>query len=132
MSQALPASLQGTVTRFKGNGRKLGYPTANLNVQTNLADGVYFGFAKLDRWQDQPALIFVGTPTTIGDSIRRVEAYLLDIPDQDYYGLDMSLSLMHYHRPNQTFANLDELIAAMHDDETTAREWFTSNGSDRP
>ncbi|HSX45568.1 MAG TPA: riboflavin kinase [Candidatus Saccharimonadia bacterium] len=130
MSTQLPANLSGTVTRFKGNGRKLGYPTANLSVETDLKDGVYFGFADMAEWRGHPALIFVGTPTTVGDTERRVEAYLLDITDQDYYGEQLALNLVEYHRPNQTFDNLEELIKAMHTDESVARQFFNS-GSGR-
>jgi riboflavin kinase/FMN adenylyltransferase len=122
----LPAELSGVVTRFKGNGRQLGYPTANLDVQTDLEDGVYFGFATLEQWKNHPTIIFVGTPTTVGDTERRVEAYLLDIPDQDYYDLPLKLSLEHYHRSNQTFNNLNQLIDIMKQDETAARNFFAA------
>src|SRR5579884_2695414 len=119
-----PAKLSGQVERFKGNGRKLGYPTANIRTETGLEDGVYFGFADLAGWQDHPAVIFIGTPTTVGDSERRVEAYLLDIPDQDYYDLPLKLLIEHYHRPNQRFKDVSELQNAMNNDEEIARDWF--------
>lgn len=121
-----PVNIQGIITRFKGDGRRLGYPTANLTVATDLADGIYFGFADLAAWKHQPAMIFVGTPTTMGEADRRVEAYLLDIPDQDYYGQTLALRIEHLHRPNQTFANIDELKKVMKDDELQARRWFTN------
>jgi riboflavin kinase/FMN adenylyltransferase len=127
----LPIVIEGTVTKFKGNGRKLGYPTANLNVETDLEDGVYFGHADLKEFTNNPALIFIGTPTTVGDTVRRVEAYLLDIPDTDYYDEKLTLTLQHYHRANLTFENIDALLKAMKDDEAKARQWFASNGSAR-
>jgi riboflavin kinase/FMN adenylyltransferase len=122
-----PVNLQGTVTRFKGDGRRLGYPTANLTIGTDLEDGVYFGFADLTRWRQQPALIFIGTPTTMGDAGRRIEAHLLDIPDTDYYDQQLSLDIRHYHRTNQTFAGLPELLAAMKADEAAARQWLATS-----
>lgn len=121
--------MTGLVTPFKGNGRQLGYPTANLTVETDMADGVYFGFADLAAWQGQPAVIFIGTPTTMGDTVRRVEAHLLDIPDQDYYGRELRLSLAYYHRPNQTFATVDQLLAVIKDDESIARQWFAARAT---
>lgn len=120
----LPAKLEGTVVRFAGNGRKLGYPTANITTKTNLKDGVYFGTASMDSYTNHPSLIFIGTPTTVGDSGRRVEAHLLDAADKDYYGLKLELDISHFHRPNQTFETVDELLIAMKDDEVTARNWF--------
>lgn len=120
----MPAILSGTVTRFKGDGRRLGYPTANLTTETDLKDGVYFGHADLAEWQSQPALIFVGTPDTLGETERRVEAHLLDIPDKDYYDLSLNLKIEHYHRPNQKFPGVKELQKTMRADEVAARAWF--------
>ena len=116
--------LSGIVTKFEGNGRKLGYPTANLRIPTELEDGVYFGFADLSVYKNKPALIFVGVPTTMGDRERRVEVHLLDINDEDYYGQSLRLTVEYFHRPNQTFDSVDELQQVMHEDEHQAREWF--------
>jgi riboflavin kinase/FMN adenylyltransferase len=121
-----PMNLAGTVTRFKGNGRKLGYPTANLTVKTDLADGIYFGLADLADWADQPAVVFIGTPTTMGDEQRRVEVHLFDIPDKDYYDQPLSISIRHYHRPSRTFKDIDQLLEAMQADMVAARQWLTS------
>lgn len=120
----LPVSLTGITTRYAGNGRKLGYPTANISTRSNLADGIYFGYANLGEYHHHPALIFLGTPTTLGDTDRRLEAHLLDIKDQDYYDQQLAVTLHHYHRPNQTFDSIKQLEAAMHQDETAARLWF--------
>ena len=118
--------LSGTVEKFQGNGRKLGYPTANIRSDTVQKDGVYFGFADLGEYRRHPALIFVGTPTTVGDIVRRVEAHLIDIPDKDYYGKTINLDLDYYHRSNKTFETIAELKEAMAEDEKQARTWFKS------
>jgi len=125
MALQLPAYLHGVVTAFKGNGRKLGYPTANLAISTRLPDGIYFGFAELGSYKRQPALIFIGTPTTVGDTKRRIEAHVLDIPDVDYYGLKLMLDIRYFHRPNKTFTTIDDLIAIIRADEEMARSWFS-------
>jgi len=127
MTTALPTQLRGTATRYKGNGRKLGYPTANIDVPTDLEDGVYFGFGNLADYTHQPALIFIGTPTTVGDTERRVEAHLLDIEDKDYYGLPLTLDIREFHRPNKTFSSIDKLLIIMKNDEAAARQWFARN-----
>jgi riboflavin kinase/FMN adenylyltransferase len=124
MKDMKPIAVSGTVARFNGKGRQLGYPTANLATETDARDGVYFGFADLAGFTNHPSLIFVGIPTTLGDKERRVEAYLLDIPDKDYYDQPLSLTLEHYHRPNKTFPSIDELLAVIKADETAARRWF--------
>lgn len=118
--------LSGEIEKFQGYGRKLGYPTANIRCDTLQKDGVYFGYADLGEFRSHPALIFVGTPTTVGDVVRRVEAHLLDIPDKDYYGKILHLDLDYFHRKNETFETIAELKEAMHDDEKQARAWFKS------
>lgn len=126
-----PVHLKGIVTRFKGDGRKLGYPTANLTVDTDARDGVYFGFAELADFSHHPSLIFVGVPTTMGDTSRRVEAHLLDIPDEDYYERPLSLILQQYHRENRTFSGAEELMAVMKADEAAARTWFAEQSVEK-
>lgn len=118
----LPVELRGTVTPYKGNGRKLGWPTANISTHTDLHDGVYFGRATMGEFVDNPAMIFVGVPTTVGDTERRVEAYLFDVPDVDYYGQEIVLRIEHFHRPNQKFDSIDELIQAIQSDTAAARK----------
>lgn len=124
MKKELPATLTGTTQHYKGNGRKLGYPTANISTSTSLADGVYFGFASLGAYEHQPTLIFIGTPVTVGDTKRRVEAHLLDIADADYYDQLLTLDIQNFHRANKKFNTVDELLDIMKMDETTARTWF--------
>lgn len=125
--EAVLAIVTGKVVKFKGNGRKLGYPTANLETNTKLPDGVYFGFADMINHLNHPTLIFIGTPTTVGDKKRRVEAHLLDIDDQDYYGQELKLYICKFHRSNKTFESVDQLLEAMKLDEAEARRWFTKN-----
>ena len=117
-------TLKGIVTRFKGNGRQLGYPTANITTATGAKDGVYFGFADLAGFEHHPSLIFIGVPTTMGDTERRVEVHLLDIPDEDYYDRQLAVTLNHYHRANQTFKSVGELQTVMKADDSAARQWF--------
>jgi riboflavin kinase/FMN adenylyltransferase len=124
-----PVTLTGQVTRFRGNGRQLGYPTANIRSDTKLAEGVYFGFADLAVYDNRPALIFVGVPTTLGDSERRVEVHVLDIPDVDYYDQSLNVRIEHFYRPNKRFDSVEELITVMHVDEAQARAWFAKNSN---
>lgn len=118
------ATLSGETKKYKGNGRKLGYPTANMDISTPLEDGVYFGYVNLGPYKHHPALIFIGTPITIGDTNRRVEAHLLDAIDRDYYNKPLVIDVQHFYRANQTFESIDQLKAVMKADELAARSWF--------
>jgi len=117
-------TLNGQVTAFAGTGRRLGYPTANIRTETKLAEGVYFGFADLAEFSVRPSLIFIGVPTTVGDHERRVEAHVLDIPDIDYYDQPLTVKIEHFHRPNEHFKSVSQLVVAMRADEAEARRWF--------
>lgn len=121
-----PTWLHGTTTKFVGNGRRLGYPTANILCETDLRDGVYLALADMLNFKKHPALVFIGTPQTKGveDTSRRVEAHLLDIPDLDYYKAKIGLDLRHYVRPNEAFDSINKLTDQMMKDERYARDWF--------
>lgn len=120
----LPKRVHGKTAHYKGNGRKFGYPTANIDSPTTLQEGVYFGYANLGEYKNWPALIFVGVPVTVGDTESRIEAHLLDIPDVDYYDLELQLTIHHKHRDNHNFTSLEKLMMAMGQDEAHARKWF--------
>jgi len=122
-----PATITGNVTPYKGNGRRLGYPTANVGTQTDLKEGVYFGYADLADYTDNPAIIFIGVPVTLGDTERRIEVHLLDIPDIDYYKQRLTVRIEHFHRTNKLFSTIEELLHAMREDEAEARAWFKKN-----
>lgn len=128
MTRPLPVHLNGTTRPYAGNGRKLGYPTANVDTTTDLPDGVYFGFTDLADFKHRPSLIFIGTPTTVGDTGRRLEVHLLDIPDIDYYDLPLRVAIRFFHRPNQTFPSVDALLVAMQADKQAADDWFARAG----
>jgi riboflavin kinase/FMN adenylyltransferase len=127
ISRTLPLQLSGIVTAFQGNGRKLGYPTANIASNTSLEDGVYFGYATLGKYSDYPCEIFIGKPITMGNSERRVEAHILSIEDKDYYGRRIELSVIFFHRSNIKFDSMEALISAMQADEVAAKSWFANN-----
>lgn len=124
-----PVTLRGITKPFEGNGRKLGFPTANIEVSTNLQEGVYFGFASLGKHKQQPALIFVGVPITVGAKNHRIEAHLLDIADRDYYEQRLELTIQYFHRPNQHFDSVNDLRTAMSEDEKAIRAWIALGNS---
>ncbi len=123
----LPVSLRGVTVSHGKNGRSLGYPTANIETDTALADGVYVGLASLGKFKRHPALVFIGAPVTVGDNHRRVEAHLINIPNDDYYDQKLTVEVMEFLRPDQRFNSLDGLLVAMRADEVSAHEWFNTH-----
>jgi riboflavin kinase / FMN adenylyltransferase len=118
-----PFTIDGRVIHGDHRGRGLGYPTANLAVDTSCvipATGVYAGVLTHPDGRALPALTSIGTNPHFGGTALRVEAYVLDF-DEDLYGLDVALDLRHRLRDQQRFADVDGLIAAMAGDVREAR-----------
>ncbi len=75
-----PYSLEGPVVRCDRRGRKIGFPTANIDAATMLpGNGVYAARATVPDGQVCPAAVNVGTRPTVDGSRRCVEAHLLDV-----------------------------------------------------
>ncbi len=117
-----PYTLAGTVVTGDQRGRLLGFPTANLDVESVKqlpAFGVYAGRA---RWREHvwPTVINLGVRPTFGVPSLRVEAHLLDF-EGDLYGEHMTLELEHRLRPEQAFPGVDALVAQIRRDADEAR-----------
>lgn len=122
--------IHGTVKPYRGNGRKLGYPTANIEVADGIPSGVFIGTVVLDG-QTLPGMLFVGEPVTLDDHIRRAEAHIIDFEDKDLYGEEIIMTFIEKVRDNKKFDSLEELIVAMKNDENIVRDFFkTGHGKD--
>lgn len=117
---------EGIVQKGKQRGRELGFPTANVISQSNLAvpaDGVYAGWLiNLKNHQTFPAAISVGTNPTFNDvETAVVEAFAIDQVDLDLYGQPVAVEFVSLIRPMLGFSSLEELVQAMQADVEKAR-----------
>jgi riboflavin kinase/FMN adenylyltransferase len=114
-----PVLVSGTVVEGQRRGRRLGYPTANVELGDGLAlppDGVYAGrLRRLDQpgAPALPAAVSIGDNPTFGEHHRRLEAYVLDRDDLELYGVPVAVELVDRVRGMRRFADVDELVAAM-------------------
>lgn len=119
-------ALAGMVIRGDELGRKLGFPTANLEVSGVLVPphGVYAAHAAVDRTRHRAA-VNIGLRPTLGAPApqRRVEAHLLDFHG-DLYGRELELTFVGKLRDEQKFASLAELQAQIVRDVEAARARF--------
>jgi len=119
-------ALCGRIVRGDELGRKLGFPTANLDVADLLVPphGVYAAHAYAEGHRHR-AVVNIGVRPTLGnDSPQlRVEAHLLDF-DGDLYGRDMELTFVEKLRDEQKFSTLEELRGQIARDIAAAREKF--------
>ena len=122
-----PHEVAGIVQRGDGRGKDLGFPTANVPVDDTYAvppDGVYAGFVVVGGERHQAA-ISVGTNPTFGGIERRVESFVLDTPGGiDLYDRGIRVEFIQRLRGMEAFDTVDALVAQMHDDVASAREFL--------
>ena len=106
--------LCGKVKHFNQRGRKLGFPTANINLHRPIKFGVYLGLCKVINKQ-YPCLIFIGQPLTFNEIIPRVEIYI-DQFNSNLYNQWISVKLMKYLRTNRKFKVPQRLIQQINKD----------------
>lgn len=128
-----PYRLKGRVVRGMQFGRKLGFPTANLELGTDIlvpAKGIYIVRVRLGNDTENAPPIDgvanVGTRPTIDDGPLMVEAHLFDI-DEDLYGRPITIELLLRLRDEEKYDSLEELIAAIAEDVRMARAWLQRN-----
>ena len=114
-----PFELDGTVVAGDQRGGTLGYPTANLRLEPDLACpayGIYAGFGLGHR-----AAISIGTNPHYGGTERRIEPYLLDF-EGDLYGRRLIVELWERLRDEAVFDDEHALVAQIaRDVEATKR-----------
>lgn len=122
-------SVLGTVVRGDGIGRKLGFPTANLDRHHELHPplGVYACWARElgpDGVQSAflPAVANIGVRPTVDDTpgIPRVEVHLLDF-DRDLYDRTLEVDFVARLRAERRFENIEALRAQIALDVESAR-----------
>lgn len=108
-----PYQLQGTVAHGFAEGRKMGFPTANLDVsgQSLLipARGVYavrvgFGNEACVR----PAMLNIGQRPTFGGLLTTIEAHVFHF-NADVYGQPMRVAFVDRLRQEQRFDSVEAL-----------------------
>ena len=121
-----PFFFSGKVVKGNQLGRTLGYPTANLDPQSNEkllpADGVYAVEAELlpvdgplFSGKRMQGMMGIGIRPTINGRDRTIEVNLFDF-DEDIYGRELRVFVRKFLRPELKFNGLDELKAALAQD----------------
>ena len=117
-------SISGTVIHGMQNGRKMGFPTANLGPYCEFmqipADGVYAAFATVDA-ETWPAMVNIGYRPTFEGTARTIEAHLLGF-DRDIYFHELTIEFMDYLRPEKRFDSPQELAAQLEADRNKVRQ----------
>ncbi|MBH0100138.1 bifunctional riboflavin kinase/FAD synthetase [Salinibacterium sp. NSLL150] len=119
-----PHSVRGVVVLGQQRGRELGYPTANLDRNSEgfiPADGVYAAWLVVDGVRFASAVSIGNNPTFDGVPEKQVEAHALD-QDFDIYGKRVEIEFVEYVRGMVKYTTVDALIEQMCLDEIAVRE----------
>jgi riboflavin kinase/FMN adenylyltransferase len=122
-------SLHGKVVTGAGRGEGLGFPTANLNVNSGQAlppDGVYAGLAHING-EIYQTMTNIGKDPTFGGNERTVEAYLLDYHG-DLYGYELTVDFVAKLRNEKKFASADDLKKQVAEDVRQGKSILESTG----
>lgn len=131
-----PVTLLGRVVRGDGRGRKLGFPTANLDLDHELMPppGVYATrLVRLATGARHPSVTNIGfRPTVVDDAPEAsIEVHALDL-DADLYGEQVAVEFVAFLREERKFDGLHELEAAIAADVAAARGELSSPSPNLP
>lgn len=106
-----PISTIGTVEHGKQIGRKLGYPTANIDPDNDMLPprGIYAARLRIGQHHHHAAA-YIGHRGTFHENEPQVlEVHLLDETDIDLYGQHVEVSYVEYIRGDQVFEDAETL-----------------------
>jgi len=121
-----PYSISGKVIYGKQLGRKIGVPTANIELHRLRAplSGVYTVTVKGAGLDGAQGVANVGVRPTVDDSIHaNLEVHLLD-RDVDLYGQHIRVTFLHKLREEIKFDSIEELKMNIAKDIDQTRAWF--------
>ena len=118
-------AVEGEVGVGNKLGKKLGFPTSNLNIDESMVtppNGVYTTLLSYDG-KTYPSVTNVGVKPTIGTYEKNIETHIFDF-DKELYGKHITVEFLKRMRNEKKFDSLEELSAAIVKDCENAREWF--------
>ncbi len=118
-------TIEGQVITGNQMGRKMGFPTANLQITEPYkvipAIGIYATRVHIDG-SIYNGMTYIGDrPTVVSGGEQRIETHILDFVE-DIYGKDLKIELVEYIRNDIKFDTIEELISQLVRDEVKIRE----------
>jgi riboflavin kinase / FMN adenylyltransferase len=117
-------SLSGLVTKGDKLGRVMGYPTANISIESHAklvpADGIYaVRVQRGGRWYG--GMLYIGVRPTVNGVKRTIEVNIFDF-DGDIYGETLTVTFERLLRTDSRFKDLEALKNQLHLDKQLALE----------
>jgi riboflavin kinase/FMN adenylyltransferase len=120
--------LTGTVVSGDKIGREIGYPTANIKINSSQklipSTGIYAARAQVDG-SVYNGMLYIGTRPTVDDTeTTKIEINLFDF-DQNIYDKEMTISIYAFIREDMHLDSLDALQVQLGKDKRAALEYFS-------
>ena len=121
----------GRCVKGKQLGRQMGFPTANIIVPEDkfvVRRGVYVSRIRLGQ-RILYGVTNIGRRPTLEDAVNDVvETFIFDF-DEDIYGANLEIELMHFLRPESKMTSTEELINAVNLNKEQALEYVKNLNS---
>ncbi len=126
-----PYELYGKVVQGDARGRELGFPTANVDVESDIKliprSGVYAVNVLLESGRIYEGMMNIGErPTMNGSDRTTIEVNLFDFKG-DLYGQHITVQLLSRFRDEIRFGSIEELKNQLGRDEDTIRHFFATH-----
>ena len=124
--------ISGEVVEGEKIGRKIGFPTANIDVDSEVKllpkTGVYGVEVELQDGTCKEGMLNIGKNPTVGtiNDGTSIEVHIFDF-NQDLYGQSLTLRLRKRYRDEQKFESLEELTNQLKKDEAAVRSFFNTD-----
>lgn len=121
-----PFHLEGLVVKGEGRGKKIGFPTANIQVSQDLIvphKGVYVTRTVYKGMMYQSVTNVGNNPTFKDGNYLHIETNLFDF-DSDIYGEVLDIQFLHKIRDEKKFATVNDLIEQIKADVSFAKDFL--------
>ena len=118
-----PFHLEGVVIKGEGRGKKIGFPTANIQVSPDLIipqRGVYVTRTIYNGMVYQSVTNIGFNPTFKDTDLVHIETNLFDF-NNDIYGEVLDIQFLHKLRDERKFGTVNELITQIKADVVSAK-----------
>lgn len=120
--------ITGKIIKGKGIGKKLGFPTANLNIKEHYKlipkNGVYIVKSKINN-KDVFGMMNIGTNPTFNEEKQSIEIHFFDI-NQNLYKKKLKVEILKRLRDEKKFDAIEDLQSQLQIDQFNSQHYLTS------
>ncbi|MEE8321217.1 MAG: riboflavin kinase, partial [Gammaproteobacteria bacterium] len=120
--------ISGRIVHGENRGKRLGFPTANIELHRMLTpvSGIFAAKVKGIEEQSLDSAVYIGTRPVFNGKHTVLEVHILDF-DSDIYGKHMRVELLKKIRGDEMFDSEAELQQQIADDVRAVRAYFSAN-----